>query len=51
MLLSILIFLSSLLLLNNLDPFGTKAYNYLEFTLTSAVSQNINSLFMCFFIY
>ncbi len=37
--------------LDNLDPFGTKAYNYLEFTLTSTVSQNIKSLFMCFFIY
>jgi hypothetical protein len=38
MLSSILIFLSSLLLLDNLDPIGTKSYNYLEFTLTSAVS-------------
>jgi hypothetical protein len=35
---SILIFLSSLLFLDNLDPIGTKSYNYLEFTLTSAVS-------------
>jgi hypothetical protein len=34
----ILIFLSSLLFLDNLDPIGTKSYNYLEFTLTSAVS-------------
>jgi alpha-glucosidase (family GH31 glycosyl hydrolase) len=34
----ILILLSSLLFLDNLDPIGTKSYNYLEFTLTSAVS-------------
>ncbi len=35
---SISILLSSLLFLNNLDPIGTKSYNYLEFTLTSTVS-------------
>jgi hypothetical protein len=35
-----------LFLSENLDPIGTKAYNYLEFTLTSAVSYNTNALFI-----
>ena len=40
------------LLLDHLDPIGTNAYNYLEFTLTSVVSQYYSvSLFIALFLH